>query len=105
MLKRSVGYAYTSDYVDDPAAASRAGSPGLDAVALAASYHATPAGAPLHPDHRVFEAETAACHVPIRESAWRGRRLVPVAPTWDPRGESFDDAHRQLTAEGHHRLR
>ena len=100
MLKRSVGYAYTWDYVDDPAAASRAASLGLDAVALAASYHATRAGTPLHPVHRIFEAETAACYVPIRESAWRGQRLVPVAPAWDPGGESFGNAFRQLTDQG-----
>jgi hypothetical protein len=100
MLKRVVGYSYTWDFVDDPAAAPRAAGLGLDAVVLAASYHATRAGTPLHPDRRIFEAETAACYVPIRESAWRGRRLIPVAPTWDPRGESFGNAHRQLTAEG-----
>ena len=73
---------------------------GLDAVALAASYHATRAGTPLHPVHRIFEAETAACYVPIRESAWRGQRLVPVAPDWDPGGDSFGNAFRQLTDQG-----
>jgi hypothetical protein len=72
----------------------------LDSVAVAASYHATRAGTPLHPEHRVFEAESAASYLPVRTDAWRGHRLVPVISTWDPAGASFGDAHRQLAAEG-----
>jgi hypothetical protein len=83
-----------------PAAASRAATLGLDAVAVAASYHATRAATPLHPGHRIFEAEHAACYVPVREQAWRGHRLVPDLPAWDPDGHSFGNACRQLTAEG-----
>jgi hypothetical protein len=99
-MKRSVGYAYPWDYVGDPAAAPRAADLGLDGVAVAASYHATRAATPQHPDRRVFEAELAACYVPVREEAWRGHRLVPTTPRWDPDGESFVNAHRQLAAHG-----
>lgn len=97
---RRVGYAYPWDYLGDPSAAPRAASLGLDAVTLAASYHPTRAATPLHPDHRVFTAERAACYVPISEQAWRGHLLVPTAPTWDPEGDSFANACRQLTALG-----
>jgi hypothetical protein len=100
MLKRSVGYAYPWDYAGDPAAAPRAATLGLDAVAIAASYHATRAATPLHPDHRVHDAEHAACYVPVREPAWRGHRLVPSAPAWDPNGDSFSGAHEQLVKQG-----
>ncbi len=100
MVTRSVGYAYPWDYVGDAAAAGRAAEIGLDSVAVAASYHATRAGTPLHPEHRVFDAESAAFYLPVRADAWRGHRLVPVIPTWDPAGASFGAAHRQLAAEG-----
>jgi hypothetical protein len=99
MVARSVGYAYPWDFVGDPAAVRRAAEMGLDSVAVAASYHATRAGTPLHPEHRAFEAESAAFYLPVRIDAWRGHRLVPVIPTWDPAGASFRDAHRQLAAE------
>jgi hypothetical protein len=99
-VKRSVGYAYPWDYIGDPAAASRAATLGLDAVAVAASYHATRAATPLHPGHRIFEAEHGACYAPVREQAWRGHRLIPDLPAWDPDGDSFGNACRQLTAEG-----
>jgi hypothetical protein len=100
MLKRSVGYGYPWDYAGDPAAAPRAASLGLDSVAVAASYHATRAATPLHPEHRIHDAEHAACYVPVREQAWRGHRLVPAVPAWDPDGESFAGAHGQLLAQG-----
>jgi hypothetical protein len=38
--------------------------------------------------------------VPVRKQAWRGHRLVPGLPAWDPDGDSFGSACRQLTAEG-----
>lgn len=100
MLKRSVGYGYPWDYAGDPAAAPRAAGLGLDAVAVAASYHATRAATPLHPEHRIHDAEHAACYVPVREQAWRGHRLVPAAPAWDPDGDAFAGAHGQLLAQG-----
>ena len=95
-----MGYAYPWDHIDDPAAAPRAATLGLDTVAVAASYHATRAATPLHPTRRIFEAPQAACYVPVREPAWRGHRLVPATPPWDPAGESFANACRHLAAEG-----
>ena len=56
MVARSVGYASPWDFVGDPAAAPRAAEMGLDSVAVAASYHATRAGTPLHPEHRTAVA-------------------------------------------------
>jgi hypothetical protein len=100
MLTRSVGYAYPWDYAGDPAAAPRAASLGLDAVAVAASYHATRAATPLHPQHRIHDADHAASYVPVREQAWRGHRLVPAVAPWDPDGDSFASAHGQLVAQG-----
>jgi hypothetical protein len=100
MVKRAVGYAYPWDYIGDPAAAMRAASLGLDAVALAASYHATRAATPQHPDRRIFEEENAACYVPVREAVWRGHRLVPAMPAWDSNGDSFGKAYRQLIGQG-----
>jgi hypothetical protein len=69
-------------------------------VAVAASYHATRAATPLHPEHRIHDAEHAACYVPVREQAWRGHRLVPAAPSWDPDGDSFASARGQLLGQG-----
>jgi hypothetical protein len=100
LVIRSVGYAYPWDYVDAPDAAPRAALLGLDAVAVAANYHATRAATPMHPDHRIFEAEYAACYVPVRGEAWRGHRLVPAIPAWDSKGRSFRTALHQLTAHG-----
>jgi hypothetical protein len=100
MLKRLVGYAYTWDYAGDAAAAPRAATLGLGSVAVAASYHATRAATPLHPEHRIHDAEHAACYVPVREQAWRGHRLVPAVPSWDPNGDSFASAQGQLLGQG-----
>jgi hypothetical protein len=97
---RSVGYAYPWDYEGDPAAVERAARLGLDSVALAATYHATRAGTPWHPDHRVIDAQWAACYVPVLESIWRGRRLVPLEPTWTTTRDSFTPAQQQLTDQG-----
>jgi hypothetical protein len=97
---RSVGYAYPWDYERDPAAAERAARLGLDAVALAASYHATRAGTPLHPEHRLVEAQWAACYVPVLDDLWRGQRLVPLEPTWTAPADSFGAAQQQLTSQG-----
>jgi hypothetical protein len=77
----NVIYAYPWDVVGDPAAPGRLAGLGVDAVALAASYHAVRAATPLHPSHRVVDAH-AAIYVPVRPAAWG--RLVPAAPTWTP---------------------
>jgi hypothetical protein len=100
MLQRLVGYAYTWDYAGDAAAAPRAATLGLSSVAVAANYHATRAATPLHPAHRIHDAEHAACYVPVREQAWHGHRLVPAVPSWDPNGDSFASAQGQLLDQG-----
>jgi hypothetical protein len=100
VLQRLVGYAYAWDYAGDAAAAPRAAALGLDSVAVAASYHATRAATPLHPAHRLHDADQAACYVAVREQAWRGHRLVPLAPSWDPDGDSFARAQAQLLDQG-----
>lgn len=100
MLTRFTGYAYPWDYAGDPGAAARAARLGLDVVAVAACYHVVRAVTPLHPRHRIHQAERAACYVPLRESAWAGQRLVPSAPAWDPSGRSFGEARRQLSEQG-----
>jgi hypothetical protein len=100
MLQRLVGYAYPWDYAGDAAAAPRAASLGLGSVAVAANYHATRAATPLHPEHRIHDAEQAACYVPVTEQAWRGHRLVPAASAWDPSGDSFANAQNQLLDQG-----
>jgi len=73
-------YAYPWDIVGDPAAPERLAALGVDAVALAASYHSTRAATPLHPAHRVLDVPHSALYLPVRAEAWG--RLVPAAPTW-----------------------
>ncbi|HVB51412.1 MAG TPA: hypothetical protein VND89_06730 [Acidimicrobiales bacterium] len=94
------GYAYPWDYVGDPGAATRAGELGVDVVALAATYHASRTVSPLHPSRRVTDVPTSNCYVPVREVAWRGRRLVPSSPTWLEDPDAFALAHRALEAQG-----
>jgi len=93
-------YAFPWDFLDDPAAASRALEVGVDAVALAATYHATRVVSPLHPFRRVTEVPESACYVPIRAEAWRGRRLVPRPPVQLDGADSFNEAERQLAEVG-----
>jgi hypothetical protein len=79
----AVGYAYPWDLDGtDPAAIERIHGVGVDAVAVAASYHSTRAATPQHPSRRLVEADYSACYVPVRPATWRARRLVPAAPTW-----------------------
>ena len=94
------GYAYPWDYLDDDAAVGRAARLGLDVVALAATYHAARVPRPLHPTRRVTEVPYSASYVPIREEAWRGRRLVPRAPRWLDEERPFLEAQRRLAATG-----
>lgn len=70
-------YLYPWDVEDDPAAAERVASLGVDSVTLAAAYHAVRAATPRHPRHRVVTVP-AALHLPVREDVWAGRRLRPV---------------------------
>jgi hypothetical protein len=97
---RSVGYAYPWDYEGDPAAADRAAGLGLDSVAVAATYHATRAGTPWHPNHRIVDARWASCYVPVLESVWHGHRLVPREPAWTTARDSFTPARQQLMDRG-----
>ncbi|MEW9532250.1 hypothetical protein [Microbispora sp. NPDC049125] len=96
----NVIYAYPWDLVGDPAAAGRLASLGAGAVALAASYHTTRAATPRHPAHRLVDARHAACYVPVREEAWKGRRLVPGTPTWVASDDPFGEARDALRAAG-----
>lgn len=93
----NVIYAYPWDVLGDPAAPARLAALGVDAVALAASYHSVRAATPFHPTHRLVDAR-AACYVPVRPSAWTGR-LVPATPSWTS-PDAFVRARDLLRAEG-----
>ncbi|MEQ4718277.1 hypothetical protein [Nonomuraea sp. B19D2] len=84
----NVAYVYPWDIVGDPSAPDRLAGLGVDAVALAASYHSTRAATPYHPSHRVLDVPYPAFYLPIRPSSWS--RLVPAAPTW-----TAEDAYLQ----------
>ncbi|MFG2847826.1 hypothetical protein ACGF12_32340 [Kitasatospora sp. NPDC048296] len=90
----TVGYLYPWDVEGDPDAVDRVRAVGTDAIALAAAYHSTRAATPLHPAHRLVNAEHAALYLPVRQKAWRGRGLVPRQPHWmraaDPYGRARD---------------
>ncbi|MFI9006215.1 hypothetical protein ACIGNX_03145 [Actinosynnema sp. NPDC053489] len=90
---------YPWDVVGDPSAVDRIASLGVDAVALAASYHTVRAATPFHPEHRVVDARHAAFYLPVREEAWRGKRLRPVEPSWVD-GDSYTAASDALRAAG-----
>ncbi|HWD96245.1 MAG TPA: hypothetical protein VG246_07490 [Acidimicrobiales bacterium] len=94
------GYAYPWDTLDDDAAASMAAELGLDAVALAANYHATRVVTPLHPTRRVLDVPHSAAFFPIRPDAWRDERLKPRAADWMPSNDAFNDAARRFEAVG-----
>ncbi|MBP2473572.1 hypothetical protein JOF53_002444 [Crossiella equi] len=97
---KSVAHVYPWDIIGDPAAAARIAGLGVDAVALAASYHTVRAATPLHPEHRLVDARHAALYVPVREQAWSGRRLVPAAPSWVDGPDSYGAARDALKAAG-----
>jgi hypothetical protein len=96
----TVAHAYPWDLVGDPAAAERIAGLGVDAVALAAAYHTVRAATPLHPGHRVVDARHAALYLPVREEAWRGRRLVPAEPSWVDGSDPFGAASSALRSAG-----
>jgi hypothetical protein len=96
----TVVHAYPWDLVGDPAAADRIAGLGVDAVAVAASYHTVRAATPLHPKHRLVDARHAAMYLPLRQEAWSGRRLVPASPSWVDGDDSFGVARDALRAVG-----
>ncbi|GAA2698301.1 hypothetical protein GCM10010412_093890 [Nonomuraea recticatena] len=93
----NIAYVYPWDVVGDPAAPGRIAALGVDAVALAASYHSTRAATPLHPAHRVLDVPYSAFYLPVRPSAWG--RLVPPNPTWTS-PDAFLQARDALRAVG-----
>ncbi|SDK68523.1 hypothetical protein SAMN05428985_105272 [Nocardioides sp. YR527] len=95
-----VAYAYPWDVIGNPAFADRARALGVTKVALAAAYHTTRAATPLHPEHRIVEARSAALYRPVRPEAWAGARLVPPAATWVAAGDPFGEAAAILAAAG-----
>lgn len=96
----AVVYAYPWDFEGDEAAADRAAGLGVNAVAVAASYHTTRAARPLHPERPLVEVTHPACYVPVRPAAWRGRRLVPRTPAWTASEDSFGVARDRLQRAG-----
>ncbi|EGD41250.1 hypothetical protein NBCG_04471 [Nocardioidaceae bacterium Broad-1] len=95
-----VGYAYPWDVIGDPSFADRARGLRVTKVALAAAYHTTRAATPLHPEHRIVEARSAALYRPVRPEAWDGARLVPPAATWVAAEDPFGEAAAILTEAG-----
>lgn len=96
---KSVAHVYPWDVVGDPDATARYASLGVDAVALAASYHTVRAATPLHPEHRLIDARHAAFYLPVREEAWQGKRLRPAEPSWVA-ADSYRTARDALKAAG-----
>jgi hypothetical protein len=99
-VSRVVGYAYPWDVIGDASFPTRVRALGVREIALAASYHGARAATPLHPLHRLVEAPSSALYRPIRESAWRGQALRPVAATWVASTDPFADAAMELTDHG-----
>ncbi|MEV2265258.1 hypothetical protein [Nonomuraea africana] len=93
----NIAYVYPWDVVGDPAAPERIAALGVDAVALAASYHSTRAATPFHPAHRVLDVPYSAFYLPVRQAAWG--RLVPPNPTWTT-ADAFLQARDALRAVG-----
>ncbi|MCK2219789.1 hypothetical protein MF672_039235 [Actinomadura sp. ATCC 31491] len=93
----NVAYVYPWDVVGDPSAPDRLAALGVDAIALAASYHSTRAATPYHPSHRVLDVPYPALYLPVRPSAWS--RLVPAAPTWTP-ADAYLQARDALKTAG-----
>src|SRR3954469_13901297 len=81
-MVNTVAHVYPWDLVGDPGAAARIAGLGVDAVALAASYHTVRAATPSHPEHRLVDARHAAFYLPVRDEVWQGKRLRPAAPSW-----------------------
>ena len=93
-------YAYPWDFEGDGRAADRAASLGVRTVAIAANYHGTRAARPLHPARPLVQVKHAACYVPVRPAAWKGRRLVPGTPDWVDSEDSFGAARDAVERAG-----
>jgi len=91
------GHAYPWDVLGDPGFLDRAPR----RVTLAAAYHSTRAATPLHPEHRIVHARWAALYRPVREVAWKGHDLRPLAPDWVSSGDAFGEAAAVLKRAGH----
>lgn len=94
------GYAYPWDYLGDERDATLGLARDVDAVALAANYHATRLVTPLHPTRRTFDVPHSAIYVPFRDDAWRDQRLRPRRPTWLDSSDSFNEAAAHFSAAG-----
>ncbi|MFS8101693.1 hypothetical protein LFM09_31655 [Lentzea alba] len=97
-MVKSVVHAYPWDLIGDPEAVARYQGLGVDAIALAASYHTVRAATPLHPSHRMVDARHAAFYLPVRESNFG--RLVPAEPSWVDGSDSFGSAAALVRAAG-----
>ena len=97
-MVKSVVHAYPWDLIGDPEAVARYQGLGVDAIALAASYHTVRAATPLHPRHRLVDARHAAFYLPVRERNFG--RLVPAEPSWMDGSDSFGEAAALVRAAG-----
>jgi hypothetical protein len=95
---KSVVHAYPWDLIGDPEAVARYRDLGVDAIALAASYHTVRAATPLHPSHRLVDARHAAFYLPVRAEKYG--RLVPAEPSWVDGPDSFGEAAALVRAAG-----
>jgi hypothetical protein len=96
----ATAYAYPWDFLDGEEFASRVAKLGVNAVALAATYHAARTPAPLSDARRVIDVPRSATYLPVRVEPWRGHRLIPSAPEWLEEADSFNVAHRRLADKG-----
>jgi hypothetical protein len=90
------GHAYPWDVLGDPAFPDRA----PETVTLAAAYHSTRAATPLHPEHQIVDARYAALYRPVRDEAWKGQDLRPLAPDWLDEPDPFGAAAAILKSAG-----
>ncbi|MEU3647594.1 hypothetical protein AB0E59_29700 [Lentzea sp. NPDC034063] len=95
---KSVVHAYPWDLIGDPEAVARYQELGVDAIAVAASYHTVRAATPLHPSHRMVDARHAAFYLPVRSEKYG--RLAPAEPSWVDGSDSFGAAAALVRAAG-----
>ncbi|GGK66322.1 hypothetical protein Sme01_10940 [Sphaerisporangium melleum] len=97
---RVLVHAYPWDVIGDPLFTARVQTLGAEGVNLAAAYHTVRAATPWHPERAYMDARHSALYRPVREEAWRGRRLVPAAPAWMEDADAFGTAARALAGAG-----